>query len=241
LSQTLTAIQFVNVTKRYRTQNAVDNLSIEIRSGELFGFLGPNGAGKTTALKLAAGLIRPTVGNVVVAGYDIQREPLAAKRLTGYIPDNPFIYESLTGREFLHFCSGLYGLNGSGAERVIAELCQKLAIGDWIDQLVAQYSHGMKQRVVMASAFLHQPRVLLVDEPTVGLDPAGIRLVKAILKDFCRSGSAVFLSTHTLSDAEELCDRVGIIHKGRLIACGSVDEVRKDFLKLEDAFLALTN
>ena len=235
------ALRFEAVTKRYNQLVAIDRLTLDIHSGELFGFLGPNGAGKTTAMKLASGLARPSEGRVFIAGNDVQTDPLEAKRLIGYVPDNPYIYEGLTGREFLHFCAGLYRMNGRVTVQRVEELLARLAIGGWIDKRVAEYSHGMKQRVVMASAFLHPARVILIDEPMVGLDPAAVRLVKGILRDFCREGGTVFLSTHTLSDAEELCDRVGIIHQGRLIACGSLDEVRQDGRRLEDAFLALTN
>lgn len=208
--------------------------------GELFGCLGPNGAGKTTAMKLAAGLVRPSAGRVLVAGRDIQVEPLAAKRAIGFIPDNPYIYETLTGREFLHFCAGLYQMNGRATAERVAGLLEQFNIGDWADRRAGQYSHGMKQRVVMASALLHNPQVILIDEPMVGLDPAAMRLVKVVLRDFCRRGGTVFLSTHTLADAEELCDRVGIIHRGQLIACGTVDDIRRQGERLEDAFFALT-
>jgi len=234
------ALQFLDVTKRYQTLLALDGLNLEVRSGELFGFLGPNGAGKTTAMRLAAGLARPTSGRILVAGVDVQQDALTAKRQLGYVPDNPYIYDSLTGREFLHFCAGLYGVNGSATRETVAELQETFAIGDWIDRRTGQYSHGMKQRVIMASAFLHRPRVILIDEPMVGLDPAGARLVKQVLRAYCRSGAAVFLSTHTLTDAEELCTRIGIINRGQLIACGTLDEIRRDANRLEDAFLSLT-
>jgi len=234
-------LRFEAVTKRYHNLVAVDRLTLDVQPGELFGFLGPNGAGKTTAIKLAAGLTRPTEGQVFIAGNDVQANPLEAKRLAGYVPDNPYIYEGLTGREFLHFCAGLYRMNGRDTARRVDVLQQRLAIGSWIDKRVAEYSHGMRQRVVMASAFLHPSRVILIDEPMVGLDPAAVRLVKGILQDFCDEGGTVFLSTHTLSDAEELCDRVGIIHQGRLIACGTLEEVRQDGRRLEDAFLTLTS
>ena len=234
------ALSFQNVTKRYQTTLALDNLSLEVRGGELFGFLGPNGAGKTTAMRIAAGLARPSAGRVLVAGIDVQEEPLNAKRLLGYVPDNPYIYESLTGREFLHFCAGLYGVNGTATRETVAELQETFAIGSWIDKRAGQYSHGMRQRVIMASAFLHHPRVILIDEPMVGLDPAGARLVKRVFQSYCDTGATVFFSTHTLSDAEEICRRIGIINRGRLVAVGTIDEVRRDAVRLEDAFLSLT-
>jgi len=191
-------------------------------------------------MRLAAGLARPTSGRILVAGADVQQDALTAKRQLGYVPDNPYIYDSLTGREFLHFCAGLYGVNGNATRETVAELQETFAIGNWIDRRAGQYSHGMKQRVIMASAFLHRPRVILIDEPMVGLDPAGARLVKQVLRAYCQSGAAVFLSTHTLTDAEELCTRIGIINRGQLIACGTLDEIRRDANRLEDAFLSLT-
>jgi ABC-2 type transport system ATP-binding protein len=206
----------------------------------LFGCLGPNGAGKTTAMKLAAGLVRPSSGVVTINGVDIQRDPIKAKHAIGFIPDSPYIYEALTGREFLHFCSGLFKMSGAETSSRVAELLDRFQIHEWIDRRAGQYSHGMKQRVVMASAFLHDPKVILIDEPMVGLDPAAMRLVKGILREFVESGGTVFLSTHTLVDAEELCDRVGIIHRGSMIACGTIDEVRQESRRLEDAFLSLT-
>lgn len=235
------AIHFNKVTKRYTGLNAIDNLELEVFIGELFGFLGPNGAGKTTAMKLAAGLVKPSGGRVLIAGSDVQAEPDAAKRQTGFVPDNPYIYESLTGREFLHYCAGLYKLNSDETSLYIEELFERFNIGSWVDKRAGEYSHGMQQRVIMASAFLHKPRVILIDEPMVGLDPAGVRLVKIVLQDFCASGGTVFMSTHTLSNAEELCNRVGIVNNGKLIACGSLDEVRSDGKRLEDAFIRLTN
>lgn len=234
------AIGYYDVHKAYGNVVAVEDFNLEIQRGELFGCLGPNGAGKTTAMKLAAGLVRPTTGRVTVCGFDVQTKPLEAKRLIGFIPDNPYIYDSLTGREFLHFCAGLYKMNGDSTVSQVARLFERFQVGSWADRRCAEYSHGMRQRVVMASAFLHAPQVILIDEPMVGLDPAGMRLVKQILREFCESGGSVMLSTHTLIDAEELCSRVGIIHQGRMIACGTVDEIKRDRNRLEDAFIDLT-
>lgn len=236
----LSAISFDGLTKCYNELTALDSLDLSIQPGELFGFLGPNGAGKTTAMKAAAGLIKPTSGRVLISGKDVQQDPSAAKRMVGYVPDNPFIYETLTGREFLHFCSGLYNMTLPEAESAVERMQEWFAIGAWIDKRAAQYSHGMKQRIVMASAFLHKPDVILIDEPMVGLDPAGVRLVKGVLRQFCQNGGTVFLSTHTLADAEELCDRIGIISQGRLVASGTVPEIRRDGQNLEEAFLELT-
>ncbi len=235
------AIRFDHVFKRFNTINAIDDLTLDIRPGELFGFLGPNGAGKTTAMKLAAGLVQPTKGAIQIVGWDVQEEPLKAKQIVGFVPDNPYIYESLTGREFLHYCAGLYKMDSAETARRVAELFDRFAIGDWADKRAGEYSHGMKQRIVMASAFLHNPKVILIDEPMIGLDPAGVKLVKKVLREYCASGGTVFLSTHTLSNAEELSDRIGIINRGKLITCGTLDEVRRDRLHLEDAFLAWTN
>ncbi len=234
------AISFNKVSKTYGSVIAIDNLTLEISAGELFGCLGPNGAGKTTMLKLSAGLVKPTSGQIKINGLDLHHQPLEAKRLIGFIPDNPFIYDTLTGREFMFFCAGLYKMNSQTTISRINELFDCFQIGSWADRRCAEYSHGMKQRLVMASAFLHSPSIILIDEPMVGLDPAGMRLVKRILREFCENGGAVMLSTHTLIDAEELCDRVGIIHQGKMIACGKVDEIKSNRAKLEDAFIDLT-
>ncbi len=191
-------------------------------------------------MKLAAGLVKPTSGRVLINGHDIQAEPLIAKKMFGFIPDNPYIYESLTGREFLHYCAGLYKMEPKETFDKVAHLLNLFQITDWADRRAGQYSHGMKQRIVMASAFLHDPKVILIDEPMVGLDPAAMRLVKKVLRDFVDSGGAVFLSTHTLSDAEELCDRIGIVHRGRMVVCGRLDEVRHEGENLEHAFMSFT-
>ncbi len=235
------AIHYEVASKKYGNVVAVDGLSIDVYAGELFGFLGPNGAGKTTAMKLAAGLVKPTSGQVLIAGWDVQIDPQNAKRFVGFVPDSPHIYESLTGREFLHFCAGLYKIGHTETVGRVIQLQDQFGIGDWIDKRSGEYSHGMKQRVVMASAFLHNPKVILIDEPTVGLDPGGIRLVKDVLRNFCRNGGAVFLSTHTLVDAEEICDRVGIINHGKLVAYGKLDEIGTKGQRLEDVFINLTN
>lgn len=240
-SESKHAIKFHSATKKYGQLLAVDDLNLTIEKGELFGFLGPNGAGKTTTMKLAAGLVKPSSGSVSICGWDIQDEPLEAKKLIGFVPDSPYIYESLSGREFLHFCAGLYKISHNAVTQKIPELQEQFGIGNWIDKKAGEYSHGMKQRVVMASAFIHEPRVILIDEPMVGLDPAGVRLIKDVLREFCSKGGGVFLSTHTLSDAEELCHRLGIIKNGEIIAYGTVDDVRTDGKRLEEAFLDLTS
>ncbi len=191
-------------------------------------------------MKLATGLVKPSSGRVMVGGHDIQSDSLAAKHLLGFIPDNPYIYETLTGREFLHYCAGLYKMDLQTTLDKVAHLLSLFQITDWADRRAGQYSHGMKQRIVMASAFLHDPKVILVDEPMIGLDPAAMRMVKKVLRDFVDAGGSAFLSTHTLTDAEELCDRVGIIHRGKLVACGRLDEVRREGENLEAAYMFVT-
>ncbi|NQT33619.1 ABC transporter ATP-binding protein [bacterium] len=234
-----TAISFSAVTKQYGSVTAVNELTLDLAPGELFGFLGPNGAGKTTAIKMAAGLVRPTSGQILISGFDIQTKSLDAKRLFGFVPDNPYIYESLTGREFLHYCAGLYRLGYFKTEKRVSELSEQFGIGSWIDKRAGEYSHGMKQRIVMASAFLHEPEIVLIDEPMIGLDPAAVRMVKQVMKDFCSYGGTLFFSTHTLSNAEQICDRIGIINEGRLIVSGTMEQIRRDSSNLEDAFLTI--
>ena len=237
-------IEMKNLTKRYGRTLAVDRLSLSVAKGEIFGFIGPNGAGKTTTIRMLAGVLIPTEGEVVIGGVSMAREPVAAKRAIGFIPDRPFLYEKLTGMEFLRFSADLYGV-GDGLFREKAEkLLIRFSLYDWADELIEAYSHGMRQRLVIASAMLHDPRVIIVDEPMVGLDPAGIRLVKDILKELARQGTAVFMSTHTLTIAEDLCDRIGVIHRGRLIALGTTGDLRGTASleggDLEEVFLRLT-
>ena len=237
-------IELRGVTKRYREFMAVNNLSLHISRGEVFGFLGPNGAGKTTTIKMIAGLMRPTEGSILVGGIDVASDPIRAKALMGFIPDHPFLYEKLTGEEFLRFIGGLYKVDGQKLGRRVDELFELFSLQDFRDELIESYSHGMRQRLVMGSAFLHHPQVLIVDEPMVGLDPQGARLVKAIFREQCAQGKTVFMSTHTLGVAEEVCDRIGIIHKGELIALGTKEELKKQVKggadRLESIFLQLT-
>ncbi len=235
-------IKLINLTKRYGKLTAVNSLDLEVAQGEVFGFLGPNGAGKTTTIKMMAGLLQPTSGRALIGGYDVQQEPLRAKSITGFIPDRPFLYEKLTAREFMHFVSMLYDMEDP--KKRIGELLDLFGLNEWTDELVENFSHGMKQRLVMASALLHQPRVLVVDEPMVGLDPRGARLVKDIFKDLASKGVTVFMSTHTLEIVEQMCTRVAIINKGRIIAEGSVEDLgrtaRMPDSHLEPIFLRLT-
>ena len=235
-------IKLINLTKLYGKLTAVNGINLEVTRGEVFGFLGPNGAGKTTTIKMMAGLLQPTSGSVSIGGYDVQEESLKAKFITGFIPDRPFLYEKLTAREFMHFIAKLYDM-GDGKKR-ISELLDLFGLNEWADELVENFSHGMKQRLVMASALLHKPQVLVVDEPMVGLDPRGARLVKDIFKDLASQGVTVFMSTHTLEIVEKMCTRVAIINKGEIIAEGSVEDLgrmaRMPNSHLEQIFLRLT-
>jgi ABC-2 type transport system ATP-binding protein len=214
------------VTKRYGTFTAVDDVSLDVRPGEIHGFLGPNGAGKTTTLRMIAGLLQPTAGRIVVNGRDLAADPEGAKGSLGFVPDRPFIYEKLTAGEFLRFHGGLYGLDGSGIADRVHEMLDLFELRKWEDELVESFSHGMKQRLVMSAAFLHRPRAVVIDEPMVGLDPRGARLVKAVFRRMSERGVAILMSTHTLEVAEEMSHRISIINRGRIIAHGTVDEIR---------------
>ena len=229
--------------KRYGDKTAVGDLCLEVSAGQLYAFLGPNGAGKTTTLKCVVGLLRPTRGRVVVDGHDVQAEPVAAKRVMSYVPDRPYLYEKLSGREFLAFAGRMYGVDRETCARRIGELLAMFDAVEWADELTENYSHGMRQKIVMSAALIHDPRVIVIDEPMVGLDPRSSRTVKAVLRERVEAGSAVLMSTHTLSVAEEVADRIGIIHHGGLIAEGTCDELlrRADASeRLEDIFLELT-
>ena len=235
-------IKLVNLTKLYGKFTAVNGINLEVAQGEVFGFLGPNGAGKTTTIKMMAGLLQPTNGAALIGGYDVQQEPLKAKFITGFIPDRPFLYEKLTAAEFMHFIAKLYDLEDP--KKRISELLGLFGLSEWADELAENFSHGMKQRLVMASSLLHKPRVLIVDEPMVGLDPRGARLVKDIFKDLASNGVTVFMSTHTLEIVEQMCTRVAIINKGDVIAEPSVEDLarmaRMPHSHLEPIFLRLT-
>jgi len=219
-------IELNDLTKRYGSTLAVDRLSLSVEKGEIFGFIGPNGAGKTTTIRMMAGVLGPTAGTVRISGIDMDSEPEAAKRLIGFIPDRPFLYEKLTGMEFLRFVSDLYGFTDGLFRKRAEELLIQFSLYDWSDHLIEAYSHGMKQRLIIASALLHEPRVIIVDEPMVGLDPAGIRMVKDLLRELAEGGTTIFMSTHTLEIAEDLCNRIGVIHHGRLVALGSTGDLR---------------
>lgn len=237
-------ITIKNLTKRYGNLTAVSDLSLHIPAGECFGFLGPNGAGKTTTIKLLAGLLKPNEGMIEIGGYDVQREPRKVKSIIGYIPDKPFIYEKLTGGEFLDFVADLYKANGTFAEQKREELLNLFSIKGFEHELVESYSHGMRQKLVITAALIHNPGVIIIDEPMVGLDPKGMRQVKEIFRQLTGNGVTIFMSTHTMSVAQEMCHRIGIIHRGRLIALGNMDELRKQAqlsAGLEDVFLQLTS
>jgi len=236
-------IETRNLVKRYGDKAAVNDVSFEVYGGEIFGFLGPNGAGKTTTIKMIVGLLQPTSGNVRVAGYDVQTQPLQAKAACGYVPDTPNLYPKLSGRELLRFVGDLYEMDRQQNERRMEELLRLFDLEAAGDDTIDSYSHGMQQKTALAAALVHDPKVLVLDEPTVGLDPRSARLIKDMLRQIANRGAAVFLSTHILEIAERMCDRIGIINRGELIAVGSMDELRligKGETSLEDIFLSLT-
>jgi ABC-2 type transport system ATP-binding protein len=235
-------IKLDHVTKVYGTKTAVDDLSLDIAAGELFAFLGPNGAGKTTTIKMMCGLLFPTTGGVLIGGFDMRHEGDRARPLLSYVPDQPYLYEQLTGREFLQFIADMYGLPAEHGRGRIAEVIDLFDLGSFVDELTGRYSHGMRQRTVFAAALVHEPKVLVVDEPTVGLDPPSVRQLKDLLRRQADQGTTVFLSTHTLDIAQELADRIGIVHRGKLISCGTFEEIRRQAAvdgNLEDVFLTL--
>ena len=237
-------IRLSALSKKYGTQDAVKDLSLHVPAGELFGFLGQNGAGKTTTIKMIAGLLRPTSGRIEIAGHDLLTHPVEAKGALGFIPDRPFLYEKLSALEFMRFVAGIYGFDPGALNGRIDEMLDLVELQRVRTQLIESFSHGMKQRLVMASAFLHQPKVMVVDEPMVGLDPKGARLIKRVFREYCDSGHSVFVSTHTLEVAQELCDRIGIIDGGELIALGTMEELKVkaeiEGHDLEEIFLKLT-
>jgi ABC-2 type transport system ATP-binding protein len=216
-----------DLVKVYGQFRAVDGVSFEVPPGEIHGFLGPNGAGKTTTMRMIAGLLKPSAGRILVNGHDLETEPEAAKGSLGFIPDRPYIYEKLTAGEFLRFHAGLYGLQSDGVQARVHEMLDLFELRRWEHELVESFSHGMKQRLVMSAAFLHRPRAVAVDEPMVGLDPRGARLIKDVFRRMSERGVAILMSTHTLEVAQEMCHRISIILKGRIIAHGTVDEVRQ--------------
>ena len=216
-----------DLVKMFGDFTTVDRVSLETRAGEIHGFLGPNGAGKTTTIRIIAGLLKPTAGQIVINGHDLATDSEAAKASLGFIPDRPFIYEKLTAGEFLRFHAGLYGIDGSGVATRVGQMLELFELSEWEQELVEAFSHGMKQRLVMCAAFLHRPQAVLVDEPMVGPDPRGARLIKKVFRRMADRGVAILMSTHTLEVAEEMCDRISIIVKGQIIARGTVDELHQ--------------
>jgi ABC-2 type transport system ATP-binding protein len=237
-------IRLENLTKRYGSFTAVDEVSMHVPRGSLHGFLGPNGAGKTTTLRMIAGILRPTSGRIVIGEHDLATHPIQAKQRLGFIPDRPFVYDKLTGAEFLRFVAGLYGQEGQLVEKRIDELLEIFELSTWKHELVESYSHGMRQKLIISSALIHRPELIVVDEPMVGLDPRGARLLKDLFREFCGRGGTVLMSTHTLEIAEALCDRLAIIQGGKIVAEGTMDEIRRQHaagdVGLEDLFLKLT-
>jgi ABC-2 type transport system ATP-binding protein len=237
-------VELDKVTKIYGSKVAVQDLTLHVPAGQLFACLGPNGAGKTTTLKMLCGLLFPTKGTVRVGGFDLRTHGDEARKLIAYVPDQPFLYEKLTGREFLQFTAELYGMERSHAGERMARVMEQFHLHEFADDLTERYSHGMRQRTVFAAALLHEPKLLIADEPTVGLDPKSIRELKVLLRNLAKAGTTVLLSTHTLDIAQELADRIGIIHSGRLIANGTLEELRTQATQdgpLEDIFLKLTS
>ena len=237
-------IEIENLTKKYGDFTAVDDISLTAQPGEIFGFLGPNGAGKTSSIRIIAGLSLPTTGRVRVGGFDVVAEPVQAKSMTGYIPDRPYLYEKLTGRELLHFVTDLYAADWKKLEPRAVELLQYLDLGDWIDARIENLSHGMKQKLVIVTALIHEPQVLVIDEPMVGLDALAQRQVRRLLRQLADQQKTILLTTHTLSVAEAVCDRIAIINRGKIIAMGRTDELKaaagQHGSPLEDVFLQLT-
>ena len=232
-------IEIVNLTKNYGSFVAVNGISFRATAGEIFGFLGPNGAGKTTTIRIVSGLSLPTAGTVRVNGVDVTVDPVRAKASMGYVPDRPYLYEKLTGRELLHFVADLYRKDWKVCEPRAVELLDYFGLHDWIDSRIENLSHGMKQKLVITSALVHDPAVLVIDEPMVGLDALAQRQVKLLFRRLASEGKTVMLTTHTLSVAEAVCDRIAIINRGRIVAEGTTAELKKDSA-LEDVFLELT-
>ena len=237
-------IELRNVTKKFGSFTAVDDISLVVPAGEFFGFLGPNGAGKTTTIKMMAGLFAPTSGQIFMNGYDVVKNPIEAKSFTSYVPDQPFLYDKLTGREFLYFIGGLYKMEKKAIARKIDEVIEHFDIGEWVDKRTEDYSQGMRQRVTIAAALVHEPKAFIIDEPMVGLDPKSAKIVRETLKMMARQGVSIFMSTHSLPTAEDLCDRVGFVKDGRLVFLGTQENLQaykqKYDGKFESVFLELT-
>ena len=232
-------IEIRGLTKKYGDFTAVDDISLSVARGEIFGFLGPNGAGKTTTIRILAGLSLPTSGMVTIDGTDVTKNGLHTKSITGYVPDRPYLYEKLTGRELLQFVANLYGRPWRDCEKRAMELLAYFDIAEWADARIENLSHGMKQKLVIVSALVHDPTLLVIDEPMVGLDALAQRQVKLLMRRLTGEGKTIFLTTHTMSVAEAVCDRIAILHRGKIIATGTTAELKSD-RALEDVFLELT-
>jgi len=237
-------IQLQDVTKKFGSFTAVDKLTLTIPKGEFFGFLGPNGAGKTTTIKMIVGLYAPSSGSILVNGFDIVKQPMEAKQSMAYVPDIPFLYEKLTGREFLYFIGGLFKIQKSLLHDRVAELIDHFEIGLWVDKRTEDYSQGMKQRITIAAALLHHPQTIIIDEPMIGLDPRSAKIVRDTLHKQSQNGTSILMSTHSLPVAEELCDRIGIINNGKLVFCDTREQLQLDKAghdgKFESVFLDVT-
>lgn len=236
-------IEISKLTKDYGTTVAVNKLNLNIAAGDIYGFIGPNGAGKTTTIRMMGGILAPTSGDIIIGGVNMRQDPVKVKKTIGFVPDRPFLYEKLTGMEFLRFSADLYDVNRDTFSQKAKNLLQQFALWNWADELIEAYSHGMKQRLIIASALLHDPPILIIDEPMVGLDPQAVHMVKDILKDLAARQTTIFISTHTLSIAEDLCHRIGLIHKGTLLAEGSLEELQSiaklGEARLEEVFLTI--
>ncbi|NNF13051.1 MAG: ABC transporter ATP-binding protein [Gemmatimonadetes bacterium] len=237
-------LELRHVWKKYGRFEAVKGLDLAVKRGEIFGFLGPNGAGKTSTIRMVAGVLRPSSGQVIVGGDDLEKEPERAKSRVGYIPDRPYLYDKLSGGEFLRFVAGLWGREGDEVEARADRLLELFHLAPWKDELIESYSHGMRQKILISSALIHQPELIVVDEPMVGLDPRSARLLKDLFRTFAENGGTVFLSTHTLEVAEALCDRIAIIAEGQIIAFGTMEQLREQAhaggAHLEEIFLKVT-
>ena len=237
-------IELQHVSKSYSKTLAVNDLTLNIPSGEVFGFIGPNGAGKTTTIKMMGGILEPSSGVILICGVNMRTEPERAKSKIGFIPDRPYLYEKLTGMEFLNFTADLYEVSNEAFIQKAGEKLDMFSLSDWSNELIESYSHGMKQRLIMAAALLHDPEVIIVDEPMVGLDPAAIKMVKELFRNLSSEGVTIFMSTHSLNVAEDVCNRIGIINKGSLIATGTIEDLRQHAagrdLDLEQVFMRLT-
>ncbi len=238
-------IKLISLTKRFKDLTAVNNLSLEVQKGSIFGFLGPNGAGKTTTIKMMVGILTPTSGKIQIGGIDVQREPERAKSIVGYIPDRPYLYEKLTATEFVRFICGLYGIRQDGQfQRDLDRLLHTFGLYEWKDELIENFSHGMKQRLIILGTLLHSPEVVIVDEPLVGLDPYGAKLVKEVFLDLARKNKTVFMSTHSLHLAQEICTEIGVIDKGSLLIKDETHRLIQGFgsaKNLEEIFFKVTS